>query len=94
MRINDILSITEARKNIFDIAEATQKKGRHFMLTDKGRPAAVIMSAAQYESWAETLEVLSDFPNIEADIRSARNDLVKNKFMRLDEVRKSYDRKK
>lgn len=40
----------------------------YYTLTDKGRPKAVVMSAEEFESWAETLEVMRDFPNLDKDI--------------------------
>jgi antitoxin YefM len=94
MKIAGVMSITEARKRIFEIAEAVQKNGKHITLTEKGRASAVIMSAEQYESWVETLEVLSDFPNIHQEIQSARQDFINNKFVSLDDVRRTYGRKK
>ena len=63
------LSISEARKKIFKIAEEVQKPSRHYTLTEKGRPKVVLMSADEFESWQETLEVMRDFPDLEKDVR-------------------------
>ncbi|OGK31592.1 hypothetical protein A3F29_01415 [Candidatus Roizmanbacteria bacterium RIFCSPHIGHO2_12_FULL_33_9] len=68
------ISITEARKNIFKISDDIKKTGSHYVLTDKGRSKVVIMSAEEYDSWAETLEVMKDFPNIEKDIKETESD--------------------
>lgn len=68
MDIKTTLSISEARKKIFEIAENVQTPGSSYTLTEKGRPKAVIMSADEYESWAETLEVIRDFPDLKKDI--------------------------
>ncbi len=68
MDTKNTLSITDARKKIFDIADEVQKPSVHFTLTENGKPKAVIMSADEFESWQETMETLIDFPDIEKDI--------------------------
>jgi prevent-host-death family protein len=49
MRINNIISLTEARKRFFDIAEETQEIGNHFVFTLHGKPIAVAMGAKEHE---------------------------------------------
>ena len=65
------------------------KTSSHYTLTDRGRPKAVIMSAEEFESWAETLEVMRDMPDLEKDIEQAEKDLktgaYKN-YSTLDEI--------
>ncbi len=62
------LSISEARKKIFEIAEDVQKPGVYYTFTEKGRPKAVLMSAEEFESLIETLEVVQMFPDLKKDI--------------------------
>jgi len=69
MNIKTTLPISEARKKIFDIAKEVQKPSNYYTLTDKGRPKAVIMSAEEFDSWQETLEVMRDFPDLAKDIK-------------------------
>lgn len=71
MNTKTTISISEARKKIFKIAEEVQKPGIFYTLTEKGRQKAVIMSAEEFESWAETLEVMKDFPDLGKDIKEA-----------------------
>jgi antitoxin YefM len=71
MNIKTTLSISEARKKIFDIAEEVQKPSNYYTLTEKGRPKAVIMSAEDFESWQETLEVMREFPDLAKDAKEA-----------------------
>ena len=71
MNIKTTLSISEARKKIFTIAKEVQKPNNHYTLTEKGRPTAVIMSAEEFESWQETLEVMKDFPDLKKDVEEA-----------------------
>ncbi|MFA6284994.1 MAG: type II toxin-antitoxin system Phd/YefM family antitoxin [Parcubacteria group bacterium] len=68
MSAKTTISITEARRKFFDIAEEVQKPGTYYILTDKGRPKAVMMSVEEFESWQETLEVMQDFPDLKKDL--------------------------
>jgi len=80
------IPITEARQRIFEIADLVQKASTHFTLTQHGRPKAVIMSAAEFESWRETLEVMRDFPDLKKDIAEAERDYKAGNYVTLDEL--------
>lgn len=86
MNSKNTISITEARKRIFDIAEEVQKPGVYFTLTEKGRAKAVVMSAEEYESWIETMEVMRMFPDLSKDIEEAERDIKKGNYITLDEL--------
>lgn len=86
MNTKTTLPISEARKKIFKIAEDVQKPSTYYTLTEKGRPKAVILSAEEFESWQETLEVSRDFPNLEKEIKMAERDYKKKKYATLEEV--------
>jgi len=74
MKPSKFFSITEARKNIFKIANEVQKSGHYYTLTENGRPKVVLMSADGFESWQETLEVMSEMPDLMDDIRRFEED--------------------
>jgi prevent-host-death family protein len=80
------LPISEARKKIFEIAEEVQKPGRHYTLTEKGRPKAVILSMEQYDSLMEDMEILSD-PQAMARIQKAEEEFDRGEYVSLDELR-------
>ena len=80
------LPISEARKEIFKIAERVQKPSTYYTLTEKGKPKAVVLSAEEFESWQETLEVTRSFPNLEKDVKAAEKDFKKRKCVTLEEV--------
>jgi len=80
------LPISEARKEIFKIAERVQKPSTYYTLTEKGKPKAVVLSAEEFESWQETLEVNRIFPNLEKDLKVAEKDFKKRKCATLEEV--------
>lgn len=62
------ISISDARKRIFEIADEVQSPNKVYTLTVDGRPKMVVMSAEEYESWLETMEVLRDFPDLDKEV--------------------------
>jgi len=83
------LSISEARKKIFKIAESVQKPATRYTLTEKGKPKAVVMSAEEFESWQETLEVMHDFPDLDKDIKELEDDIKSGaykKYTALEDI--------
>jgi prevent-host-death family protein len=86
MRTKTTISITDARKNIFDIAEEVQKPGVYYTFTEKGKPKAVMMSVDEFESWVETLEVMKDFPDLKNDIKEARDEYKRGEFITLEDL--------
>jgi len=82
------VSISEARKRIFDIAEEVQKPNNHYTFTENGRPKVVLMSAEEFDSWRETMEVTREFPNLDKDIKEARKDYKSGNYITLDELLK------
>ena len=80
------LPISEARKKIFKIAEKVQKPTTYYTLTEKGRPKVVILSADEFESWQETLEVMRIFPKLGKDIEKAEKEYKKGDCLTLEKV--------
>jgi len=89
MNTKTTLPISEARKRIFDIANEVQKPNKYYTLTENGRPKAVMMSAEDFESWVETLEVAKDFPDVRKEMSELKADLktgAHKKYTSLDEL--------
>jgi prevent-host-death family protein len=80
------LPISEARKKIFKIAEKVQKPAVYYTLTEKGRPKVVVLSADEFESWQETLEVMRIFPKLGKDIERAEKEYKKGDYLTLEKV--------
>ncbi len=93
MDVKRTISISEARKRIFDIADEVQIPNKVYTLTSDGKPKAVIMSAAEYESLLETISVLDDFPDIQKDIAEA-DEAVRTgeykKWSTLDDLKREW----
>ncbi len=86
MNTKTTMSISEARKKIFQIADEVQKPNIHYTLTEKGRPKVVVMSAEEFESWQETLEVMKDFPDLAEDLKAAEEEYKRGETITFDEL--------
>jgi len=80
------LPISEVRQNLASLVDNAQKKLDECVITVNGRPAAVIMSAAEYESWRETEEILAD-PKAMAEIKKAEEDVEAGRYITLEQLK-------
>ncbi len=55
-----IVSVTQLKPKLLRVISRAQKLGQEFVVTKNGHPAAVIMGFDEWETWKETLEILSD----------------------------------
>ncbi len=63
-----ILSVTQLKPQILKVISMAKEAGQEYVVTKNGKPAAVIMSYDEWESWKETAEILAD-PKAMARIR-------------------------
>ncbi|KKP32346.1 MAG: hypothetical protein A2360_01420 [Candidatus Staskawiczbacteria bacterium RIFOXYB1_FULL_32_11] len=87
MNSKTIISISEARRRIFDLAEEVQKPSTYYTLTENGRAKAVLMSAEKFDSMMEDLEILSN-PKIMTNIKEAEEQIKRGEYVTLDELKK------
>lgn len=80
MSIKNTLPVTEVRKKLFQIIEEVDKTGTYYTVTEKGKPKAVIMSAEEFESLIETIEVMNEFPDIDKDIKEFEADIKSGRY--------------
>lgn len=81
------LPITKARAQLTNLVEKADKLLQEFVITVNGVPAAALISAAEYESWKETLDILSD-PGLMKAIKKGEEDIKKGKVYDWDKVKK------
>lgn len=81
------LPISEARQNLTTLVDRASKMLDEYVVTVNGKPAAVIMSAREYEGWKETNEILADNKLMKA-IRQGEKDLKKGKVHDWEDVKK------
>jgi len=78
--------LAEARSQLSRLVEEANRTHQRVEVTKNGRRAAVIMSADDYDSLMETLDILSDAEAM-ADIRQAEADAAAGDVSTLDDVR-------
>ncbi len=54
------LSLSEAKAKLSSLVEDVERRDEEVVITRNGRPAAVLVSPDEYESWRETLAIRSD----------------------------------
>ena len=81
------LSISEAKMKLSALIDALGVVGEEVVITKNGRPAAVLVSPDEFESWRETLAVRSNSDLME-EIKKGLHALKKKKasLYTLDEL--------
>lgn len=51
---------SQARSNFYYLLDEVNKKLRQFVITLRGKEQAVLLSVEEWQSWQETLEIMSD----------------------------------
>jgi prevent-host-death family protein len=54
------LPLSEVKANLSGLIDDVERRDEEIVVTKNGRPAAVIVSPEEYESWKETLAVRAD----------------------------------
>jgi antitoxin YefM len=54
------LSLSEAKAKLSGLVEEVERRDAEVIITRNGRPAAVLVSPDEYESWKETHAIRSD----------------------------------
>jgi antitoxin YefM len=55
-----ILSLSEAKMKLSSLVDDVGRRDEEIVITKNGRPAAVLVSPEEHESWKETLAVRGD----------------------------------
>jgi antitoxin YefM len=70
------LPISEAKSQLSGLIEQVRALEEQVMITRNGRPAAVLVSAEEFERWKETIEVRGDaalMKEIRAGLRALKS---------------------
>ena len=54
-----ILSLSEAKMKLSELVESVHSTDEEIVITKNGRPAAVLVSPEEFESWKETIAIAS-----------------------------------
>ncbi|KPK46436.1 MAG: prevent-host-death protein [Nitrospira bacterium SM23_35] len=82
-----ILSLSEVKMKLSALVEAVRANDEEITITKNGRPVAVLISPDEFESWKETITVMSDsalMEEIQEGLKSLRSQ--KTKLYSLEEL--------
>ncbi|WP_447979467.1 type II toxin-antitoxin system Phd/YefM family antitoxin [Candidatus Nitrospira bockiana] len=79
------LAISEARQNLTDLVDRVRRLQSRYVITVNGRPDAVIISHDEFESWLETLDVLSDSEEV-ASIQRGLSEIANGHTVSYEDV--------
>jgi prevent-host-death family protein len=78
---------TEARRRFSELVDEVEQRHEHLVITRNGRPAAVVLSADEYDALEETLAVLEDEETLGA-LRESEEDVRAGRLFSLAEVKR------
>ena len=81
------LPITKAREELTTLVDNAKKRLDEYIITVNGTPAAVLISADEYESWKETNEIMAD-PALMKAIAEGEEDIKKGRVHDWEDVKK------
>ena len=81
------LPISKAREDLANLVDNAKKRLDEYVITVNGSPAAVLISAEEYESWKETEEILADKELMKA-IKQGEKDVEEGNMYDWDDVKK------
>lgn len=84
------LPITKAREDLATLVNNAHKKLDEYIITVNGSPAAVLMSAEEFDSWKETNEILADKELMKA-IKQGEKEIAEGKVYDWEDVKKELD---
>lgn len=84
------LPITKAREELTTLVDKASKLLDEYVITVNGSPAAVLISAEEYEIWRETNEIMSD-PMLLKAIKKGEKEIDEGKGIPWEDVKKDLD---
>ena len=76
--MNKTIPLKEARQNFSTLVDRVDRLSERFVVTKNGTPRAVLMSAEEFESWVETLEIMSNPKTVKALNQGIKEAKAKN----------------
>ncbi len=84
------ITITKAREEFPKIIDRASRLLEKYIITVNGKNKAIVMSADEYESLQETLDILSELGALE-DIKQAEKELVDGKTVSWEKIKKDLN---
>ncbi len=83
------LTISEARRQLLELPETLEREP--VIITRRGKPVMAAISYEQFESLAETLDILGE-PSFAADLRESLRQAERGETLSLEDVRARLSR--
>ncbi len=83
--MSKIIPLKEARQKFSSLVDRVDRLSERFVVTKNGTPRAVLMSAEEFESWVETLELMSNPKAVKA-LEQGLKEAKARKFASFKEV--------
>lgn len=81
-----VIPLAEARAQLSRLIDEAVRTHQRVEVTRKGKRAAVLLSADDFDSIMETLDILSD-AEVVRDLRQAEDEVERGEHYTLDQVR-------
>ncbi|MCH8039957.1 MAG: type II toxin-antitoxin system Phd/YefM family antitoxin [Nitrospinae bacterium] len=83
--MSKILTLSEAKARLSELVATVEQTEEELVITRNGRPAAVLISAEEFESWKETREIQRN-PALMQEIKQGLAQLGKGHRFSFEEV--------
>ncbi len=80
------MSVTEARKHIFEIMKQIKEHLTLCTLTERGSTIGVIMPYELFMSWKHTVYLMQRYPGVLQDIEQSVQDMKISQYIALEDV--------
>ena len=75
-----IISITQAKQKLAELARRAQTLGESFIVVKDSGPVMALLPFEEYESLLETLDILEQEPDILAKLKTAEKEIKRGHF--------------
>ena len=79
------MTLSEAKARLSELVATVEKTEEELIITRNGRPAAVLISAEEFESWQETRDIQRN-PALMREIKQGLSQLEKGQCFSFEEV--------
>ena len=79
------LPLSDAKNRLSRIIKDVTERDERVMITRNGRPAAVVISPEEFESWQATIDILSD-PDLMAQLQRSKKAMRRAKTYTIEEL--------
>ena len=83
--MSKILTLSEAKARLSELVATVEQTEEELVITRNGRPAAVLISAEEFESWQETRDIQRN-PALMQEIKKGLRQLEKGKTVSFEDV--------